>query len=256
MEKPQPIEFYKKKELRQMLEFVMHSISKTGEYNLFLHKVYDFDEDGKMWKNITCRSNMFGILESGLNKGKYSSIKQTSVFSGELKEDSVDKILAYDYPWPTSEHIVVIIAIPKNITINGIETNFSTPTFKFSEYDMFRVDHTKSQYTMPYDTLKTTSVELPFIVGSIITNMPNEKEEDFERHSKYQLYLNPNHLWKQSDAERNAYMKPLIDKVVSNSGIVETDGKEEIDQKIHDGIIKLDKVDFNEGRYCSDYDFD
>ena len=256
MEKPQPIEFRTKKELKQMLEFVMHNVAKSGEYNLYLHKVYDFDEDGRTWNNRTCRSNMFGILKDGLSKTKYSSIHQTSVFSGTLSQDSADKILNYNYPWPTTEQIVVIIAIPKNININGFETNFSTPQFNFSEYDMMRYDHTKSQYTMPYDALKTSFIDVPFIVGSIVTNLPTETEEEFERYGKYQLFLNQNHIWKQSEDEKDLIMKPLADKVIAKFDIVETDDKETIDQKIHNGIIEMDKVDFNEGSYRSDYDFD
>ena len=256
MNKLQPIEFAKKEQLKQMLEFVGHMVSKTGEYNLYLHKVYDFDENGRSWNGRTCRTNMFGIFKYGLSKSKYSSVQQTSVFSGIFDESSADKVLNYNYPWPTTEQIILIMAIPKNVKINGFDVNFSTPIYKFAEFDAMRYDHSKSQYTMPYDALKQHSVDLPFIVGSIVTHLPTETPEEFEKYAKYEMYINPTHISRVSENEREQYLSELSNQVITKFGIVETDDEKAIDQKIHSVIEDMDKTNFNEGSYSSDYDFD
>jgi hypothetical protein len=86
--------------------------------------------------------------------------------------------------------------------------------------------------------------------------LPTETPEEFEKYGKYEFYINPTHLSRMSENEREEYLNQLSNTVINKFGIVETDDEKAIDQKIHGVIEDMDKKDFNEGSYNSDYDFD
>ena len=248
--------FNKKNELYETIKKLISKVSSTGDYNLFLHKAYDFDEEGKVGKDISSRSNMQSILATGLNLKKYSSIQQTTVYKGDLNINKADDIINYDYPWIVSEQVIVIVAMPFTTKINNLDIDFSTPIFPFGVFGANKTNMC-SQYTMAYDALKYNTVQKEFILGAIVTNFPNEKEENFIQNGKtYELYLNLKHISFLNQEQQNEILKPISLKITRDFYISPNDDADAINTKIIRGIIQKDKVNYNQGTYESDFDFD
>ena len=250
------VQYDSKKELYETIKNLISKVSNTGDYNLFLHKAYDFNENGKFGTTITPKNNMKSILETGLNLKKYSSIQQTSVYKGDLNIHKADDILNYDYPWNVKEQVIVIIAIPFYIPIHNRYVDFSTPIFPFGVYSWDRNDN-RNQYTMAFDALDYLQVPKEFILGSIVTNLPDEDEQTFiERGNKYELYLNTNHISLMTKQQQKEYLKPIGLKIQQMFNIEETDEEYDIISKISKGLIEKDKTNYNRGSYEEDFDFD
>lgn len=248
------LNFDKKSKLFDYLKNYLGDVSKQNDYNLFVHKAYDFNEYGRI--ESSSRNNMKNIIVNGLNLSKYSSIQQTTVYKGDLNSNKADDILNYDYPWSVSEQVIVIVAIPTSLKINKNDIDFSTPVFSFAEYNT-RKDSTKNQYTMAYDALNYTSVHKEFILGAIVTNFPNQSEENYLKNGKnYEFYINENHYSKLSEKDQLNFMQNIADRMYTTFKLDPKDDKENIEIKVMKGIIEKDKVNYNQGSYASDFDFD
>lgn len=252
----QKYQFNKKEDLYKAIQTLLSNVSSKGNYNLFLHKVYDFDEYGKTHTRITAKSNMKGIFETGLNLSKYSSIQQTSVYKGDLNEHKADDIINYNYPWHVDDQVVVIIAIPFYAPINNKKVDFSTPIFPFGEYNLFSRND-RSQYTMAFDALDYSKVPTEFILGSIVTNLPKESEESFiSRNEAYEMYLNTNHISNKTKEQQEEFLKPIGLNIQKMFDIKSTDSELDVSLKIAKGIQEKNKINYNQGTYESDFDFD
>lgn len=251
-------EFFTKAALHAELGRVLGSVMSTGEYSVYLHKVYDFDSEGKRYGDICARTNFNGIMERGLSLSKYSSLQQTSVYHGDMDKDTVNDVLAYNYPWPTTEHIVLILALPKNIDVYGKNINFSTPIFRFAEYGIMGDDRgEKNQYTMAFDGLRYYSVDTPLILGAIVTHLPTETEEDFAaRGGKYELILNMDHISQVPLDIKEETMGPIRERMVQKFGLESTDTEEEMEGKVRSSLIEQDKYNAMAGTHDDFYDFD
>ena len=248
-------EFENKSELYNILQQQLNKLCQNSSYNLYVHKAYDFDENGKYGARYTARNNTKSIIRNGLSLSKYSSIQQTAAYKGKADISKTDVILNYDYPWSVSEQAIVIVAIPKNIEINGYEIDFSTPQFTHADYESKRKDLTCNQYTMAYDALDYFFVHKEFVLGAIITNFPYQTEQDYlNQGKKYEIYLNENHFSKMTKQEQQLFLKPLTDDLIKKFNINSNDNSTEIIDKITKGLIEKDKVNYRQGTV--DYDFD
>ena len=251
-------EFDTKWALHAHLRRVLDGVMANGEYSVYLHKVYDFDSEGKRYGNICARSNLNGIMERGLSMGKYSSIQQTSVYHGDMDGGTAADIIGYDYPWPTTEQIVVILAIPKNIDVYGKDVNLSTPIFRFSEYGIMG-DHRgdRNQYTMAYDGLRYYSVDTALILGAVVTHLPTETEADFEaRGGKYEMMLNIDHVSQVDMEKREETIAPMREKMVQEFKLDADDTVEEMEEKVRTTLIEKDMYNAMAGTHDDFYDFD
>lgn len=251
-------EFSTKIALHAHLSKLLGDVMKTGGYSVYLHKVYDFDADGKRYGNICARTNLNGIFEYGLSMRKYSSIQQTSIYHGDMDENSATDILKYDYPWPTTEQIVVILAIPNTIDVYGKDVNLSTPIFRFAEYGIMGDNREiKNQYTMAYDGLRYYAVDTPLILGAIVTHLPTETEGDFEaRGGKYEMILNMDHISQVSVEKREETLGAIRQRMATTYGLEADDTAEEMDQKVHDTLVEKDMYNAMAGTHDDFYDFD
>lgn len=250
------IHYNSKEELYKAIKTLIGKVANTGNYNLFLHKAYDFNENGEFGKIITPRNNMQNILQTGLNLKKYSSLQQTSVYKGDLNIHKADDILNYDYPWVVSEQVIVIIALPFYVPINNKNADFSTPIFPYGAYSWNRNDN-RNQYTMAFDALDYLQVPKEFILGAIVTNLPIEDEQTFiERGNKYELYLNENHISLMTKQQQEEFLKPIGLKIQQMFNINDTDAEYDISSKITKGLIEKDKINYYRGSYEEDFDFD
>ena len=251
-------EFFTKVALHAELSRVLESVMATGEYSVYLHKVYDFDSEGKRYGNICARSNFNSIMEKGLSLSKYSSIQQTSVYHGDMDAETAIEAINYNYPWPTTEQIVVILALPKNIDVYGKDVNFSTPVFRFAEYGiMGDARDQKNQFTMAFDGLRYYNVDTPLILGAIVTHLPTETEEDFAaRGGKYELILNMDHISQVPLDVKEETMGPIRERMVQKFGLESTDTEEEMEEKVKSTLIEQDQYNAMAGTHDDFYDFD
>ena len=251
-------EFDTKIALRAQLNKLFSEITAIGDYNLYLHKVYDFDSEGKRYGNICARTNFNGIMERGLNLNKYSTLQQTSVFHGPIDGESANDVIKYDYPWPTTEHIVVILAIPATMDIGGKAVNLSTPIFRFAEYGIMGEDRgIKNQFPAPFDALRYYSVDTSLILGAIVTHLPTETEADFEaRGGKYELILNTDHITQVDEATRETVLEPIRARMITTFGLDESESADDMANKHRPTMVEMDKYNAMAGTHDDFYDFD
>ena len=228
-----------------------------GDYNLYLHKIYDFDENGRQRLDTRARNNMYSILKTGLSKSKYSSLLQTATFAGELNSEKTSTAVNYDYPWNVTEQIVVVLGLPRYVEIYGKKIDFSTPRFGHAEYGNGIKDHQVGQYTTPFDALKLFSVPTEFIVGAFVTKFPHETHEDFmARGGEYELITNEKHISNLSEEEQEKIMAPYVDRMITLFDLKEEDTEEEMNLKVYNKLIEMDQVNFNAGTAADDFDID
>ena len=239
------MEFDSKAVLRFELGKILSQVADLGDYNLYVHKIYDFDEWGKNINNQnTVLKNMEGIIKSGLSISKYPSMTDTSSHIGIISPDKVDDILNYDYPWPVPQQAIVILAVPKYIDINGEKIDFTTPEYS-------------GQYKHAYDQCDFNAIHTAFTLGTVIVNRPDQTEEQFlTEGNKYQLYLNQKHYSILKSEEQLEVMGPIKDRVEKNNGILDTDNKQQIEGKIRRGIIEKNREDYNLHTHAGFWDFD
>lgn len=246
-----------KQQLGEYIRAVMKGVEDDGEYCLYVHKVYDIGFNDRKAFGDSARSNMDSILDSGLNTYRYTSLLKTAKFLGDATESKSEDVLNYTYPWYVNEHIVVFMAIPKTIKINGYDINFSEPEFNIRPHEEKRDDFTNCQFAMLFDALRLLHVQPEFIAGAYVSHLPTESEESFEnRGGKYELYLNENFICAQDLLKKENIMKPIQEKVVKEFRIDTTDSKDIILKKIYDGIRAKDSQDLKKGSYDEDFDFD
>ena len=229
-------EFENKKSMEYFLSKELSKISSNGEYNLFMHKGYALDSDER-GRDITFDYNMTGIYRNGLALYKYTSLLNTSKYQGVLDNESAQKAINYTYSWPLDKQYNYMLVLPKNIEINGVSVDFTTPK---SEVKPFGYG---DQHTMAYDATKSIYLPTEFILGTIITNVPNITEEEYlASGEKYHLFLNPQHFYKLDKIQQGEIIKPIIDTIVGKSNIQKEDNLEVVNDKIEKWRAKENSV--------------
>lgn len=243
-------QFDSKQALYASLKKHISQIPNYSEYNLYLHKVYDFDEYGKSNPNVTVEKNMMGIFKEGFRLSRYKSLNFTAVHAGDLSPFKTDTIINYDYPWKVDKQAVVIIAMPKTTVINGEQINLSTPIF-YSDAG--------NKPMSAFDGVKFDTLPKEYVLGSIVTNLNNELEADYlNAGNKYEFYINNKHISLMDKEEQKASFDKINSALINTYKLTNQDGKDDIRQKIFTTIKNSSNsgLNFRDGSYESDFDFD
>ena len=192
----------------------------------------------------------------------YASLLQTSQFCGTLNEETIEDILNYEYSDWTNKNepqYVYVMLMPKNININGVEVNLSTPTCECID----RRDLNGKPCTMPYDALHYyDSVDPEFMAFTVIKKHPECKltdEEYLQKGGKFELVKNTKAFAFESKENQENTLSNISNKIIDKAGI----SKEEkdpniINLKVNNFVEQKNHYHFNKTirSYYDDFDFD
>lgn len=272
------IGFYQRREelKKEIIKQINNLKPSYNNYAFLVHKVFGFDEYSRRVPSENPEySNLYGILRYGLNLGKYHSINDTAFNISEdfekknnkkpTPEDLAETMLNYDYIYETKDHLVLMIAIPKELEIS----NGKTIAFLQSDKDPNTKDKHKS-IIYPFDLVKKSSLDCSFVLGAIESYRPvygNIKKEEFEQQEMpYTLILNKDCMGNANDIrskyEAEAFIKnqiqinnEYVEKLAKKCGIAPN---ELTNKKIFEECIKSSSEALNHttGGFYDDFDFD
>lgn len=225
------IEFPKVGGLELGVEALLKTLTK--DYNIFIHNI----QDGKMEDRdkMDINDRMLSIQRNGFNID-YSCLLDTMKY---LRKPTAREIIEYVYGWAKKQdRINAIIAIPKNVKINGFDIDFSTPITDVATLDTL------------YEVVKGSKLDNEFMAFFIHPEPTDGKP--------FLLEINEKHLSKLTKEEQESFMNNYANKCKEACGITDTDNKTFINYKKNNTIeIKAKSSQkFTEGSYYNDFDWD
>ncbi len=244
----------------------------TTDYTCSLHKLFCMSgSNDRRSMDRNERQDAFAIMESGKLYVDYSSLESTAYFMGDLNAGRTKDILTYNYgtAYSVNERYMIVLALPKNIQVDGKNLPFSVPVMPFSQASS--LSSKNCQYTTVYDVnrkdLFMHDVPSEFILGVVHTNLgydgnfftkrsvQAESEQKFlSRGNKYELWINENHISFKSQEEQTEIMKLYVDNTRKNFDVTSTKQPVEI---VKDGVKNYESEhNYYKGSYSDDFDFD
>lgn len=245
--------------LKYQIEKLISKIPCPEDFNLYIHKVFPYDEAEKIKKGHACRQNLESIFNEGLRMIYYSSIQETATYYSELSPDKASMIVDADYKGgqQPDEQILVLLALPKTVKINGYDINLSTPEYTHALHGYQRENPEYSQFTQNYDLCDFSYVHNAFVLGAISTHKPDESIQKFLNNGKkFELFENENFFAFQPQEEQDKLMDSIGSRLKSRCNIGALGNKPMIESRIKYWNKKHDEKNHNSGTSRDFWDFD
>lgn len=203
------------------LNMILNSLSNC---NIYVHHIWgleDRPESIKKW-----------VMQGGLHV-KYNRAMFSTVMP--LTDATASDIIDYYFANKHNEQINVVIAIPKQIDVNGITLPFSDNIESYNQIDVAKMNEA---YINLFDLCRGiygSNIPKEFVLGAVVIN---NDECDLELNSNFNI-----------DNGKQIYQQ----KIISTINIGDTDSKEQIMQKI---TTKMEERNSNIGNRPICYDFD
>ncbi len=204
----------------------------SDEYNIFINNIQTTKLETREKEDVNARKEC--IMRDGFRL-LYTSILNTMMY---MDKPTATQILDYSYGFEAKVgRVNTVIAIPKTVSINGVEVNFSTPAVE------------KHVASTLYDVIKPYHMEKEFL-AFFVSPEPSEG-------NKYVLEVNNAHLSKLTPEQKQEFMSNISTRCMKKCNISSGDNKEQINTQIDAQISNMsNQGTYTEDTYNADFDFD
>lgn len=205
-------------ELSSFLLNLFHRIDQQQEYNIFIHQINDYyDNFNNLHGTDMIKYKMKRIIDEGFKIGDYSTLSGTTKLIGTTRNLDINNVVDYDYYRRTECKALCVVAIPKNVKVQGETLEYSSfngvdswsfPEELTQEYESHGIKKPELHHykCSLFDAIKKYN-DLPncYLLGLVRIEPKN---------SKFRFYNTKTHLAFKSEEEQSYHDKLVEDHIV------------------------------------------